>query len=138
MGLALGFGPPVSGARAQGRATSAPALPCAPDDGGLTLPPGFCATVFADGVGHARHLVVSPQGVVYVNTWSGRYYGNDKPPSGGFLVALRDTNGDGIADQIVRFGDSVMPPKGGAQLTDDQVRVLAAYVYALRRTGVKP
>jgi len=69
-------------------------------------PPGFCATVFADGVGHARHLVVSPQGVVYVNTWSGRYYGNDKPPSGGFLVALRDTNGDGIADQIVRFGDS--------------------------------
>jgi len=72
-GLALGSGPPVSAARAQGGATSAPALPCAPDDGGLTLPPGFCATVFADGVGHARHLVVSPQGVVYVNTWSGRY-----------------------------------------------------------------
>jgi len=32
----------------------------------------------------------------------------------------------------------VMPPKGGAQLTDDQVRALAAYVYALRRAGVKP
>jgi glucose/arabinose dehydrogenase/mono/diheme cytochrome c family protein len=45
--------------------------------------------------------------VVYVNTWSGRYYGNDKPPSGGFLVALRDTKGEGIADQIVRFGDSI-------------------------------
>jgi glucose/arabinose dehydrogenase len=68
---------------------------------------GFCATVFADGIGHARNLVVSPQGVVYVNTWSGRYYGNDKSHAGGFLVALRDTTGDGVADQIVRFGDSV-------------------------------
>ena len=41
---------------------------CADDNGGLTLPPGFCATVFADRVGHARHLVVAPNGVVYVNT----------------------------------------------------------------------
>jgi glucose/arabinose dehydrogenase len=41
----------------------------APDDGGITLPAGFCATVFADNVGHARHLVVAPNGVVYVNTW---------------------------------------------------------------------
>jgi len=85
---------------------------CAPDAGGLTLPAGFCATVFADSIGHARHLAVSPDGVVYVNTWSGKYYGNDKPPAGGFLVALRDTTGDGRADQIVRFGDSV--PSGGA------------------------
>jgi glucose/arabinose dehydrogenase/mono/diheme cytochrome c family protein len=42
-----------------------------------------------------------------VNTWSGRYYGNDQPPAGGFLVALRDTTGDGRADLIARFGDSV-------------------------------
>ena len=41
------------------------------------------------------------------NTWSGRYYGNDKPHEGGFLVALRDSTGDGVADEIVRFGDSV-------------------------------
>jgi glucose/arabinose dehydrogenase len=45
---------------------------CPHDDSGLELPAGFCATVFADGVGHARHLVVAPNGVVYVNTWSGR------------------------------------------------------------------
>src|SRR5690242_3947271 len=57
---------------------------CADDNGGITLPPGFCATVFADNIGHARHLVVAPNGVVYVNTWSGRYYGNDIPPAGGF------------------------------------------------------
>ncbi len=63
---------------------------CAGDNGGITLPPGFCATVFADHLGHARHMVVAPNGVVYVNTWSGRYYGNDTPPPGGFLVALQD------------------------------------------------
>jgi hypothetical protein len=36
---------------------------CANDDSGLKLPAGFCATVFADGIGHARHLVVSPSGL---------------------------------------------------------------------------
>jgi hypothetical protein len=30
----------------------------------ITLPPGFCATVFADNIGHARQLVVAPNGVV--------------------------------------------------------------------------
>jgi glucose/arabinose dehydrogenase/mono/diheme cytochrome c family protein len=83
---------------------------CASSD--LTLPAGFCATVFADSIGHARHLAVAPSGTVYVNTWSGKYYGNDTPPTGGFLVALRDTTGDGRADVIARFGDSVQ--SGGA------------------------
>ncbi len=87
---------------------------CAPDNGGLTLPDGFCATIFADSLGHARHLAVAPSGVVYVNTWSGKYYGNDKPPAGGFLLALRDTTGDGRADLVARFGDSVQSGgKGG-------------------------
>jgi glucose/arabinose dehydrogenase/mono/diheme cytochrome c family protein len=85
---------------------------CPGDNGGLTLPPGFCATIFADGIGHARHLVVSPAGVVYVNTWSGRYYGNDTPHAGGFLVALKDTSGGGVADVIQRFGETVQ--SGGA------------------------
>ena len=65
---------------------------CPTNDSGLSLAPGFCATVFADNLGHARHLVVSPQGVVYVNTWSGLYYGNDKPPDGGFLIASTRRN----------------------------------------------
>src|ERR1700736_6503092 len=86
--------------------------PCPHDDSGLELPVGFCATVFADGVGHARHLVVAPNGVVYVNTWSGRYYGNDTPHAGGFLVALQDTKGAGKADLIQRFGETVQ--SGGA------------------------
>lgn len=85
---------------------------CASDDSGLKLPAGFCATVFADGIGHARHMVVAPSGVVYVNTWSGRYYGNDTPPAGGFLVALQDKGGAGKADVIQRFGETVQ--SGGA------------------------
>jgi glucose/arabinose dehydrogenase len=71
------------------------------------LPPGFCATVFVDGIGHARHMVVAPNGVVYVNTWSGRYYGNGRPHAGGYLVALQDKNGAGKADVIERFGETV-------------------------------
>jgi glucose/arabinose dehydrogenase len=81
------------------------AVACTGDNGGIQLPPGFCATVFADNLGHARHLVVSRDGVVYVNTWSGAYY-RTKPPAGGFLIALQDTRGDGHADVIRRFGDS--------------------------------
>src|SRR6204780_1803996 len=60
---------PQAGAQSKSQA-------CASDDRGLKLPAGFCATIFADGIGHARQLVVAPNGVVYVNTWSGRYYGN--------------------------------------------------------------
>jgi glucose/arabinose dehydrogenase len=78
-----------------------------PNDVGLKLPPGFCATVFADGIGHARHLVWAPSGVLYVNTWSGRYYGDDTPPAGGFLVALQDKTGTGKADVTERFGETV-------------------------------
>jgi glucose/arabinose dehydrogenase/mono/diheme cytochrome c family protein len=85
---------------------------CPDNDSGLKLPAGFCATIFADGVGHARHMVVAPNGVVYVNTWSGRYYGNDTPHAGGFLVALQDTTGTGKANVNQRFGETVR--SGGA------------------------
>jgi len=85
---------------------------CSHDDSGLRLPAGFCATVFAEGIGHARHLVVSPGGVVYVNTWSGDYYDFDKVHDGGFLVALQDKAGTGKAGVIERFGETVQT--GGA------------------------
>src|SRR5207302_3930320 len=85
---------------------------CPNDDSGLQLPSGFCATVFADDIGHARHMVVAPSGVLYVNTWSGSYYGNDTPHAGGFLVALQDKSGAGKADVIERFGETVQ--SGGA------------------------
>src|SRR5580704_12973010 len=86
---------------------------CPSNDSGLTLPAGFCATVFADNIGHARQLVVTPSGVVYVNTWSGDYYPpGDKPHAGGFLVALQDRTGTGKADVIERFGETIQ--SGGA------------------------
>jgi glucose/arabinose dehydrogenase/mono/diheme cytochrome c family protein len=81
--------------------------PCPNDDSGLKLPAGFCATVFADNIGHARHMVVAPTGVLYVNTWSGRYYGNDAPHAGGFLVALQDKSSSGKAEMIERFGETI-------------------------------
>jgi hypothetical protein len=40
---------------------------CPKDDNALKLPAGLCATVFADGIGYTRHLVVSAGGLVYLN-----------------------------------------------------------------------
>jgi glucose/arabinose dehydrogenase/mono/diheme cytochrome c family protein len=85
---------------------------CPGDNGGITLPPGFCATVFADNLGHARQMVFGPNGALYVNTWSGRYYHYDKVPPGGFLIALKDNSGGGHADVIERFGPG--QPQGSA------------------------
>ena len=39
---------------------------CDADNGGITLPAGFCATTFADHVGTARHIAVTSSGDVYV------------------------------------------------------------------------
>src|SRR5437667_4971815 len=110
IGLVLATGS-VLAAREERPTTTKPV--CADDSGGITLPAGFCATVFADNIGHARHLVVAPNSVVYVNTWSGRYYGNDTPPAGGFLVGLQDSKGEGRADVQIRFGDSVQTGSAG-------------------------
>lgn len=76
---------------------------CDKGNGDITLPAGFCATVFADNLGHARHLAVAPNGDVYVNTWSSQYTGMKNAP-GGFVVALRDADRNGHAEMIERFG----------------------------------
>ena len=69
---------------------------------GLALPGGFEATVFHDGVGRARHLAVTRDGIVYVKL-RGQVQG--QPPAGfKGVVALRDTSGDGRADQVEYFG----------------------------------
>lgn len=74
------------------------ALPsCDPDNGGIKLPAGFCALVVADNLGTARHLVVAPNGDVFV-ALQGR---GDK----GGVVALRDTNGDGRLEMQEHFGE---------------------------------
>jgi glucose/arabinose dehydrogenase len=73
---------------------------CDDDNGGLTLPYGFCALVVAEEIGGARHLVVVPNGDVFVALRGSRRTG----PSGG-IAGLRDTDGDGKADTVVRFGE---------------------------------
>src|ERR1700691_499099 len=114
------------GAPAAHAQSAAQPAACSGDNGGITLSPGFCATVFADNLGHARHLAVAPNGVVYVNTWSGRYYGNDKVPDGGFLIALKDSGHRGHADVIQRFGDGVAEGSAGGT----GIRLYNGYLYA--------
>ena len=100
--------------------------PCAGDNGGITLPPGFCATVFADGLGHiAPSCGRAERGRVREHLERG-YYRPGAPPPGGFLVALKDTKGDGRADQLERFGTTAA--EGGAGGTG--IAVYDGYVYA--------
>jgi len=61
---------------------------CDPDNGGITLPAGFCALVVADNLGVARHLAVAPNGDIYVALMA------EGKKQGG-VVALHDANGDG-------------------------------------------
>lgn len=117
---------------------------CPNDNSGLKLPAGFCATVFADGIGHARHLVVAPNGVLYVNTWSEENYGSAKPREDGFLVALQDKAGKGKADATERFGETVKT--GGAGGTGILIHKGWIYVesndkvvrYPLPKSGLVP
>lgn len=89
---------------------SAPNVACDPDNGGITLPPGFCAVVVADLVDAgrpalARHMAVTPSGDVFVAINSPR---NNNPTFG--IIGLRDTDGDGRADEQSRFS----PGLGGS------------------------
>jgi hypothetical protein len=60
---------------------------CDADNGGLTLPPGFCAVVVVKGVGRARHMAVRPNGDLYVAI------NNGPGATVGAVLALRDTDG---------------------------------------------
>lgn len=82
----------------QGGAGSGQDSVCDPDDGGLTLAEGFCATVVAEDLGPTRHLTVTDNGDVYAAV-------RDTDHGGG-IVALRDTNGDYKADRTEYFGNT--------------------------------
>ncbi len=81
-----------------------------PDDGAITLPPGFRALVVADNlvVGRKagntaerlRGIAVAPNGDIYAKTRLGQ------------IFALRDTNGDGRIDETKEFG----PGDGGTHI----------------------
>ena len=101
---------PDAVASASQAANAAPPA-CTTGTADLTLPAGFCATVFADSIAHARHVAVASNGDVYV-TIEGtqpspekKISGADKTaPTPASFVALRDTNHDGRADVVKRVG----------------------------------
>lgn len=102
--LLLGFGLHVSlGTRS----------PCDPDNGGLDLPEGFCATVVASGLGPVRQLAVAPNGDLYA-----ALSGKPRDNTGGVL-AFRDRDADGKPDERASFG-----PGGG-----NDVEVHNGYLY---------
>ena len=92
------------------RAAASTAAKCPGDNAGLTLPDGFCATIFADSVGQPRHVVVADNGDVYATIEEtpppqpGDTAALKKQPPNASFVALRDSTGDGKADVISRVG----------------------------------
>lgn len=81
--------------------------PCAADNAGLKLPDGFCAQLFADSVGRPRHMVVAPNGDLFVARRNGG------------VGILRDTNNDGKADVIETFYAG--PNGSGIALASDAI-----------------
>jgi glucose/arabinose dehydrogenase len=84
---------------------SAPPPTCTEDNFGITVPAGFCVTVFAEGLGRARYLTVAENGDVYVSIEGTRPVpaGQTVKPSPAF-IALRDSDHDGRADMIDSVG----------------------------------
>src|SRR4030095_6920894 len=78
------------------------AAKCVGDTAGLTLPAGICASIFADSIGHARHIAVASNGDVYV-TLEGTDP-SEKTVQLAAVIALRDTTRDGRADVTARIG----------------------------------
>jgi glucose/arabinose dehydrogenase len=95
---------------------------CDPGNGGITLPPGFCAAVVADNLGAPRHMVLSPRGDLYVMQRSVR---EGQPP--GDVIALRDADGDGRFEQSERFG---------SELTGTAIAWRESYLYVGANTRI--
>ncbi len=87
------------------KAASASSPGCPGDNAGLTLPKGFCASVFADSLIHARGVVVASNGDVYV-ALEGTNNSRENAPTLPHVsfAALRDSNNDGRADIVKRIG----------------------------------
>jgi glucose/arabinose dehydrogenase len=73
-------------------------LKCDPDNGGLALPPGFCAFIVADYFANLRGLAVTPSGDLYATVLNRRL-------NTGGLIAMRDSDADGRADEFAQFGE---------------------------------
>lgn len=103
-----------------GIATGAAAPACDSDNGGIKLPSGFCALVAADLIGAARHMVVAPNGDLYVALRGGRQ-------GGGGLIGLRDRDGDGRLETRESFGEG----------STTGIAIRNGYLYAGTTTSVQ-
>jgi glucose/arabinose dehydrogenase len=65
-------------------------------DTSIKLPSGFSASTVVEGLGKARHIVVAPNGVIFVKL--------ARLKDGKGIYRLQDTNGDGKPDQVTGFG----------------------------------
>jgi glucose/arabinose dehydrogenase len=100
--------------------------PCPGDNDGLTLPAGFCAAVFADAEGGARHMAVAPNGDVFVALQTRPSGSSERGATTGGILALRDTNRDGRADRSEYFGD----------LGGTGIALRGGYLYADAKTAI--
>jgi len=75
----------------------------------IKLPPGFVIDLYADKVGGARSMALSPNGILYVGTFT--EWG--KKPSGK-VYALRDKDGDGRAEEVRTIAEGLDHPNGVA------------------------
>jgi len=80
---------------------------------GLVLPEGFSATVVQEGQGPGRHLAVAANGDIYLAGRDG-------------LLAMRDKDGDGKADETMKFGD----------VQGTEVRLFEDWLYVSDNVGV--
>lgn len=102
------------------------APPCDPGNAGLTLPDGFCATLYADSLGSPRHLVVASNGDVLVNARPMRGAAPNAAANPGGLFILRDADGDGRAEIKRRAADAA----------GTGIAIANGYVYATTGTSV--
>jgi glucose/arabinose dehydrogenase len=87
----------------------------------ITVPEGFTATVFHPGLGATRHIAVRDNGDVYV----ARSFRIERKmfrqeAAWGAIVAMRDEDGDGVADRIEAFGPTDITT---------EVRIHEGYLY---------
>jgi glucose/arabinose dehydrogenase len=74
------------------------------------MPPGFQIAVYAEGVAAARAMALGDNGTVFVGTF-GLVTGQ---PNIGKVYAVRDTNADGRADEVLTVAQGLNQPNGVA------------------------
>jgi glucose/arabinose dehydrogenase len=97
------------------------------DNGGITLPAGFTATVFADNLGAVRHIVVNSNGEVFAKL--------EDLNDGRGILRLQDNNKDGVAETITGFSNYIgtgIAIKNGYLYTSSNEKV---YRYKLKDNG---